>query len=684
MSLFTLRSACAQNTDSLRLACMQYQKNDTVKINQLIELSKIYRERNLDTSLSFSVEAHRLSKELNFKRWEATALNCKGLIYKDMGKLDSALYLFNQSVVVFRTINRKRSEANGYNNIGLTWDDKGNQAKASESYKKALAIFESLADYKNIAYTYTNIGQSERQHGNYLRAIDMYLNALKIYEKKMGLTHTAEIGSIYNGLGIVYEKMEKYEESVTYFKKSLEIKIKTANMYGAAITRNNLADVYNLLNQLNLSKEYSLQALHYFRSVNYSRGIAPSLLNLGSIYNKMDSFVEALKCHQEALELTRTLGYKEGEAITLTGLAEIHLKQNNLEEALRLAKQSLKIANENNLPEPQQNASWLISRAYIKQGDFKNGYQYYENYITLRDSIFNKSKLDRLYSIEKEYEIARKQGEINLLEQQNKIKELSLIQERYTKYFLLIALILVLIAAVFAYLGFRLKTKLIGKLRKGNEEIQRLNLALEIRVLRSQMDPHFVFNALNGLQHFLSSQPAENSINYLSKVSRLVRLTLQNASRDWVKLYEELEILKLYLQVEQYRFPDKFEFDFIVDPATEHEKVPFLVIQPYVENAVLHGLLPRSGAGGKLIIRVKKEHDLMRIMIEDNGVGRGGNARIADPMFTSMGSGLARERLTKLSLQLGMLMDAEIEDLKDEHGGPAGTHSILTFELQTN
>ena len=74
----------------------------------------------------------------------------------------------------------------------------------------------------------------------------------------------------------------------------------------------------------------------------------------------------------------------------------------------------------------------------------------------------------------------------------------------------------------------------------------------------------------------------------------------------------------------------------------------------------------------------------MRIMIEDNGVGRGGNARIADPMFTSMGSGLARERLTKLSLQLGMLMDAEIEDLKDEHGGPAGTHSILTFELQTN
>lgn len=252
----------------------------------------------------------------------------------------------------------------------------------------------------------------------------------------------------------------------------------------------------------------------------------------------------------------------------------------------------------------------------------------------------------------------------------------------YMILIVVVATSLVIILIITTYSFYRSRV-LAAALDSQNQEIQRLNKVLEIKALRSQMDPHFVFNALNGLQHFLTAQHTEAS-DYLSKVARLIRFTLQNASKDWIKLQEEMEILKLYLQIEQCRFPGEFDFSFNIEPGLESEKIPFLVIQPYVENAVLHGLIPRKRPGGVVSIRACREGNLLKVIVEDNGVGRGFSKRTSDPLFTSMGSGLVRERLKQLSLQLGILLDVVTDDLKDSQGNPLGTRNTLSFEIQSH
>jgi LytS/YehU family sensor histidine kinase len=309
-------------------------------------------------------------------------------------------------------------------------------------------------------------------------------------------------------------------------------------------------------------------------------------------------------------------------------------------------------------------------------------YDYQKKAFELNDSLKNADLTQKVSDLQKSYEINKKENEITLLKAEQEKLAFDLKLKNLITIFLSVIIITIIVLLVVIVYSYMRKQRLAAALDNQNKEIQRLNSMLEIRALRSQMDPHFVFNALNGLQHFLKVNSAEASIEYLSRLARLIRLTLQNASRDWVKLSEEVEILKLYLEVERYRFPGKFEFEFSIDKSVANEKVPFLVIQPSVENAVLHGLIPRKENGGKLLIKAERIDDTLQITVQDNGVGRTETKKHTDPEYVSMSSGLVRDRLKKLSLQLNMMMDITIEDLKDENGIPSGTKSILTFELQ--
>jgi len=674
-------SAQEINTDSLKNR-LKEKMPDTSRVKLFIELSKAYREFDLDSALLFGEQAYTTATSAKFYPGQAKALNRIGLVYKDWGKLDTAILFFTKSVDAFRKTSDRQGEANGYNNLGLTWDNIGKPDSASHAYQKAIGLLESINDKTSVAYTYTNMAQSQRQHGNYLKAVDLYFTALAMYESlDTSEALQSKIASIYSALGTVYSNMEKYDEALPYYEKSLAIQTKIKNEFQVATTQQNLGGMYLQLHQLDLAEEYVQKSLIYFKALNYSKGIMVGIFNLGKIAQERENYEEARNHFSDILKQTRGQGNKEGEAYSLVYLAEVYLHENKIDKVIELCTQALKIADENNFPDPGREANRLLSESYIKRGDYRLGHTYFVKYVALRDSAFNENKLKQLYTLEKEYEVNRKQSEIDRLATQNQIKELSLRNEKTIRYFLIAGLIFIVILAGVIYKSYKTKLLLSKGLESQNQEIQRLNQVLEIRALRSQMDPHFVFNALNGLQHFLTVNTAEASIEYLSRVARLIRLTLQNASRDWVKLSEEIEILKLYLELEQYRFPGKFDFEFDIESSAANEKVPFLVIQPYLENAVLHGMIPRKENGGKILITAKRVDKTLRVTVEDNGVGRKTKAH-SDTTHISMGSGLVRERLKKLSLQLNMLMEASIEDLEDENGNPSGTKSILIFELQ--
>jgi hypothetical protein len=229
----------------------------------------------------------------------------------------------------------------------------------------------------------------------------------------------------------------------------------------------------------------------------------------------------------------------------------------------------------------------------------------------------------------------------------------------------------------------------VGQIRKEEKLKTEFNKRLadvEMTALRAQMNPHFLFNCLNSINRFIVRNDAETASNYLTKFSRLIRLILQNSKSPTITLKSELEALKLYIDMEELRFENRFDHHIHVDEniETEYIEVPPLLLQPYVENAIWHGLMHKE-AKGQLTIQITKEGDRLRCMIEDNGIGRQKALQLKSKSATRdkpMGMKITTDRLNLYQKQT----DVQVIDLLDGNGDPCGTRVILgmpyAIELQ--
>jgi two-component sensor histidine kinase len=254
-----------------------------------------------------------------------------------------------------------------------------------------------------------------------------------------------------------------------------------------------------------------------------------------------------------------------------------------------------------------------------------------------------------------------------------------------TKWFwgTLVGIVLALI--LFIYMRFII-------LKKQKEKEKALHekdlIELEAKALRAQMNPHFVFNSLNSIKSLINKNENETAASYLTTFSKLIRTLFQNSDKREVSLYEELETCKLYTQLEKMRFGDKVEFVFDVDESIDLKdfKVPALILQPFIENAIWHGLMPKE-TGGKLTIQVKRIEDTIQCIIEDNGIGRElsmKNKPQYESPHQSKGIGLTQSRL-----ELDKLLNERddkifIIDKEDESGKPEGTKVIISFKENIN
>ncbi|MEO1261370.1 MAG: histidine kinase [Bacteroidota bacterium] len=199
----------------------------------------------------------------------------------------------------------------------------------------------------------------------------------------------------------------------------------------------------------------------------------------------------------------------------------------------------------------------------------------------------------------------------------------------------------------------------------------------EMKALRSQMNPHFLFNSLNSIKNYIVTNDARSAANYLTKFSQLIRLILNNSKSQSIPLASELQALELYLQLEQMRFPKKIAYQIEVDQKVNAEviKVPPLILQPYVENAIWHGLMHKPGEGRIRLSVFQKEH-LLKVEITDDGVGRKKASAISNQRGRtrkSVGMQLTADRLRMNSLDKASVASVEIEDLYSLNGQPAGT-----------
>lgn len=227
------------------------------------------------------------------------------------------------------------------------------------------------------------------------------------------------------------------------------------------------------------------------------------------------------------------------------------------------------------------------------------------------------------------------------------------------------------------------------RVRKKEEEKTRLNkqfAELQLTALQAQMNPHFIFNAINSIQTSILNKESQEAYDYLAKFSKLIRMVLNNAKNHQLTLEKELEMLTLYIALEQMRFDNKFEFELSISESidTYESSLPTMLIQPYIENAIWHGLMPlKNQRKGKLTLTIFAENDKLHIVIQDNGIGRNESMKIKKtPEHKSVGMQLTQERMKLLS-QLPEYKNATIlvSDLTDGSGNAAGTkiHIILPY-----
>jgi ligand-binding sensor domain-containing protein len=254
-----------------------------------------------------------------------------------------------------------------------------------------------------------------------------------------------------------------------------------------------------------------------------------------------------------------------------------------------------------------------------------------------------------------------------------------------TWYFRVFIVLLIIVSLWYLNLRRARKIKRKQEVQQKMLEIEKQMFELEQKTLRLQMNPHFIFNSLNSIQSYIINHKTELAVAYLSTFSQLMRLILANSGSKFIVLKKELRSLKYYLELEKLRFDNKFEFHISVDKNIDDEfmAIPTMLIQPYVENAIIHGLLNKPGKG-KIDIRFVLHNETIRCTITDNGIGREKAmqlSRNSGIIKKSQGMMITKSRLEVLNKQYGGGFSVEVADLKDNKGNASGTEVKLVIHF---
>ena len=328
--------------------------------------------------------------------------------------------------------------------------------------------------------------------------------------------------------------------------------------------------------------------------------------------------------------------------------------------------------------ELKKEAAKLRSEAYQQIGDEQGALKSYEEYSLILSELYEKSELKykdlstlnkqlrdhqwRIDFLEKDKEIY--DAEMEVIEQESELQKERL-QFQLRSILLLSIVVGLLILSLILLLGkYRIQ--------------RRHNDYLALKSLRTQMNPHFIFNALNSINNFIVKNDERNANKYLARFSKLMRSILNNSEQDLIPLSKEIEILELYLQMEHMRFPNKFDYTLDIDPKVDRDsfQIPPMLIQPYIENAVWHGLRYME-EGGKLLVSMEMEGENLRIVIEDNGIGRQKSMELKTKNQKANESKGIKNTTGRLKILSGMYKQEIKHEISDVNADGSGTHVLI-------
>lgn len=535
---------------------------------QQLEEARRMSAKQPEKAILLVEEVVRESKERRDQRLEAQAFLLLGEIYENIDQDRLALQRFYQSANLAQGLKDQSLLAQANYRMGRARTKLGEFAEAQTNFNLCIKVSpnsdlitkcqEGLAD---LAFAKKDYSQSEQLYD-------------QVRQDKNILADSVSIARIEAKKSQNYISQKRYDEAEESFQNSLNSLPK----------RSIEPDEFEPIQQAN------------------NRLIEEDTVAQGPVASRLNSYKPA-----EKLELPEEALVEEQMQ-----LADASVRENDLIKAEGQVKEAEALITPEVSPESKARVFKLSSEIALKKGAYEAAVEDYSKYVEANEEILQKKQAE----LDQQVSILENQNRIDLFIKDYALEEKDrvLLKNQIRSQWIVIGLLSLLLLA--ALVGFYIIIKNVRERRRANQ-------MLLLKSLRTQMNPHFIFNALNSVNHYIAQSDERAANQFLSDFSRLMRMVLDHSNRDFIAFEEEMHLLDLYLKLEHLRFRDKFEYE--IDRDTDllevAPEIPPMLIQPFVENAIWHGLRYKEGVG-KLMVKIHLKKDFIQILIEDNGIGR--------------------------------------------------------------
>jgi len=627
---------------------------------------------------------------------------------------DQSMRYADEAISLATKMNWEDGIAGALRNYGHIYLYKGNYPKALHNYLEAFALYEKLKSKHTAGWVCYDICRTHYFANNYEKAIEVCNMALDIMRERTNDGST--VGNVCDtvwfsgGLSEIYATMSRWDKTLEIRRQNYQI-----------MKRNNFSSfdymlmTYGLGIAYEVAGEYDSANIFYRLSLdfpNVSHNITTMkyriLTSVSSLHWAAGEIDSAIYYTQIANDFYNKRGFLFMAMRTSIDLGYLYYRNTISDSALKYLQLSERVFDEmlsknswhrydslkyiaswgleTYFPYPpvrlkeliwQQGVElyWFLNEFYKEKKLTDEAYKYHIAYANAKDTLNKLQRNRETLELQTNFESERKDRQIEKLSLENLLKESRLMQNRYFLFGSIGLFVLILILVIILFRQNKLRT-------------DQQMMVLQQRLFRSQMNPHFIFNSLTSIQNFIVKQDARQANIFLSRFSELVRNILDTSTKEYVSLDKEINTIKNYLELQKVRYADKFDFEIFVDEMidTENLRIPPMLAQPMIENAIEHGI-KNMETPGLIQIRFQLLNGMIRFEVEDNGIGREKAMEFLlkrEKEHKSLATSITRERIQILNKRLNKKISLKIIDLKEQDNQASGTNVILEIPVIWN
>ncbi len=637
------------------------------KARTLIRLADLCREDPIE-GMKYADQAAVISAQLNDNNLLAQSQTMKGELYFASEKYDSALLYLETALPVFEKGNDKTYLCIVTNLMGMTQIRKGDLRSAEKMLGYSIELSDTSPRLFNYYLSSVNsLAVIHYYEGNLRKSAEEFIRLYELHKQK---NDQKNIATVAGNIGGIFYSLKDKERALHFYRIALDAFVSLHKELSIAMTNENIGMVYKDGMLLDSALYYFDKAEKIYQRIDNKKFLANLYQNKADLYLLWDQNPTAFRYASDALMINETIdatanmaesNYLMGK--TLCAMGKSDQAKNYIEKATMLA-----VADNNTelLSKIHETAYTIFKTTH----DYEQSLYHLERYYAYKDSVNNIETQHAITDVETKYQTAEKEQRILQLKVEKE-------HQRVLWLSIVVGLVIVILVSFILFSGYRNAQKI------KNAELESQKVIVENQLLRSQMNPHFIFNSLSSIQSFILQNRSDEADLFLSKFARLMRLVLHHSSEMYVPFSDEMESVKLYLELEQKRFPGKFDFEITMDEQVEPEsiKVPPMLMQPFVENALIHGIVPMQNHG-LLQFNIDLKEKCLKVMITDNGVGREKSEQLKKENrinHKSVGLNITRQRLAMLNEQTTNFYHVQIIDNFASDGTASGTTVVLTM-----